>query len=247
MKMHLAASLLAIPLLGAGVRAESPATQPAAALHDDQYFQSLLARLADSNFATREAAEGELSHLTIDDRPALEKLLAQATSEEVKARLTARLHDMDDELATSPSLLALDIHDASIYDVARALSAATRTTINVLPAERPARPAPPPRPGRPATRPKPPGPEDYRFSLISPRISFWDAIRALSLQHPVHFNNMLGDMTLVLAEQDNVNQPLRDHWTHTGSFALVPIDMRRTDIPPVDKQDTGPAGQIDLT
>ncbi|MGN6367702.1 MAG: hypothetical protein ACTHN5_05530 [Phycisphaerae bacterium] len=208
---------------------DTPATLPApsstqAARHDQAFIQSLIARLAAPDFSTREIAQKEAQDLTVADLPTLNSLLDSAACLEARIRLAGRLRELEDEQTLAPPGFALNLQNATVDEVAQALTDATGVTIDSWPPKRPARIFARMPGNAPARVILPNGP---RFNFSSPRVSFWEAIRELSRQHPlcVDVTRANRNLTLCLQSHAGTSFVLRNCWTHVGGFALIPVRL----------------------
>ncbi|MCL2647301.1 MAG: hypothetical protein FWD61_09900 [Phycisphaerales bacterium] len=108
-------------------------TPPATQAATDPKWNDLLSRLGADDFKTRDTAQKELAKQPISERPLLKKLADQATDAEIKARLQARLAEMDEELALNPPPVSLDLKDATLREAFEELSKQTGLTIKGWP------------------------------------------------------------------------------------------------------------------
>jgi hypothetical protein len=99
--------------------AAQPATVPA---EDLARWQPIVAKLASEDFAQRQQAQKELDKARMKDRPTLKALAEAATDAEVKARLLKRYEDIEEEAATNPPPISIDVKDAPLSTVVDALN-----------------------------------------------------------------------------------------------------------------------------
>jgi hypothetical protein len=117
------------PAPGARVPASAPAAPPTAAeapatipAEDLARWQPTVTKLASEDFAERQAAQKELDKARMRDRPTLKALAEAATDAEVKARLLKRYEDIEEEAATNPPPISIDVKDAPLSTVVDALN-----------------------------------------------------------------------------------------------------------------------------
>jgi hypothetical protein len=192
--MRLAPFLL-LALLPATALAQS--TSRAAPLTDSA-VQSLLTDLANDDYSIRGDAQKRLDQFSYKQRELLLHLAAQATDEEVKARLAARLQAIDEQLALNPPPISLDLQDATLAQVAAALSRETGFVFESSSDE-----------------------SASRFTLHVTDQPFCEVLRQLCLQHPLAYD--AGTRGPRLSEGANA---MRDLFVQ-GSFAIAPLSIER--------------------
>ncbi len=103
------------------IAGEPPAAAPtSAATAPDVDIAALIHNLGSSDFEAREAAQRQLESVGWQHRAMLAKLVETQSDAEVKARLQARLLQIDEQLAVDPPPIALHLKNASINQVAAA-------------------------------------------------------------------------------------------------------------------------------
>ncbi|HEY4329885.1 MAG TPA: hypothetical protein VGN88_09125, partial [Phycisphaerae bacterium] len=128
-------------------------------------MQAIIEQLGDKDFAVRQKAQAGLEGLPLSQRDELAKLIEKTTDEEVKARLTEHLGKMDERIAIDPPGISVELVDAPMEEVAKALSKATGTTI--LPSSTWSA---------------------SKYTLKATNQPFWEVMRQLEHQQPVWIN-----------------------------------------------------------
>ncbi len=146
----------------------------------DARWGDLLGRLESAEYAVRAAAQAELKKVPYDQQDRLKKLAAETKSAEVRAALEARVEEIKEQLAVDPPGISLSVKDATLADVAKALSDATGT---VVPSWPPARMG---------------GQSGERFTLEAVREPYWDVFCKLSAQHGLQLQQQQ-QLTLIIA------------------------------------------------
>ena len=143
-----------------------PATAPTSqAALDPARLPALIQRLGNPDFAQREAAQKELDQATWRDLDILQSAADATTDPEIKARLSARIAGISENLAFNPSPISLELKNASLREVADALGKALHVKFEV-------------RDGfAPGLEP--------RFTLSAKDQSFWEVFCALSRQRSI--------------------------------------------------------------
>jgi hypothetical protein len=88
-------------------------------------------RLGSEDFGEREAGQRELAGAGVRERPVIRALAEGAGDPEVRARLMKRWMELGEEEALDPPAISLDVRDATMTELAGALSKATGLAIGV--------------------------------------------------------------------------------------------------------------------
>lgn len=110
--------------------ATSPTTQSAAM---EQTLDQLIPDLGASDSATRQAASERLNQLPFTALPALRQRLSKISDPETAARLQALIEKLEEDQTLSPTLITLDVKNASIDDVIDALTKQTPYPVKIWP------------------------------------------------------------------------------------------------------------------
>jgi hypothetical protein len=108
--------------------AASPATQP-----DPTQWAALLAQLTNDDFAIREAGQRELNKIGYRQLDFLRRAAETATDLEIKGRLATRVNAIEEDLATNPPPISVELKDATIADVADEVSRALGIKFDTYP------------------------------------------------------------------------------------------------------------------
>lgn len=153
-------------------QASAPSSQPAAVdLGDPAAARRLLAELEDKDPAVRERGQKELDAMPAGAWKELRTLADTATDAETKARMLARVGEMQDFLCLNPTLVSLALKDASLQEVGAALGDKLGVAVGVSAFGADAK---------------------DRFTLDVKDVPFWEAVRRLNEQHRVTFYMAMG-------------------------------------------------------
>ena len=168
----------------------------------DARWGELLGRLESAEYAERAAARAELEKVPIEEQDRLKKLAAATKSAEVRAVLEGRLEEMKEQLAVDPPAISISVKDATLAEVAKALSDATGAS---LPSWPPAGMG---------------GPQRDRFTLEAVREPYWDVFCKLSAQHGLQLQQQQ-QPTLMMT------QPGWQRCVRAGGVAIFPGAITR--------------------
>ncbi len=135
-----------------------PADDPAFA-----HWKEVAQRLGSPQFTDREATQLELEKIGYESRETLAKMAEAQTDPEVKARLLARVEQIDEQLALDPPPISLHVKNAKPADLALALGKALGQKLTANPAL------------------------NTPYTLDVDNVPFWEAYAALSRQTPLSF------------------------------------------------------------
>jgi hypothetical protein len=152
---------LAAPAIGAPpVISASPLASPSASQPDAGRWADTLRRLAASDFAQREAAQKDLDQLGWHQLDFLRASANDVRDPEIKARLTARVTAIEEDLAVNPPPLNITLKNANLAEVAAALSNALGMQLDYVPTK-----------------------AETLFTLRAENQPFWEIFTELSRQH----------------------------------------------------------------
>ena len=151
--------------MGMGRAALAQVPAGTAIANDDDYWKGLEERLGSADAGVKAGAITELAQVPWQGRGRLQQMLDRSGDDTVKAALEARLEGIEEQLATDPPPISLEVHAAHLPEVVRALQAATGVTMRAWP------------------------PEENQsaavYTLVAKEQPFWDIFTALSAQHPL--------------------------------------------------------------
>jgi hypothetical protein len=189
----------------AATRATQPTTAPTAATQPDPaQWAALLAQLSNDNFQTREAAQRELDKLDYQHLDFLRRAAETTTDLEIKSRLTLHIRALEDELASNPPPISVNLKDASIADLADEFSKALGIKLD---------PYPPRNQGADA---------NSYYNLSAVNRPFWEVFLTLARQRPFGFYNN-GNQTM-LSTQTGQNITFG---TVNGPLLVYPTSLTR--------------------
>lgn len=135
---------------------------------DEAWRRALLQQLGASDFAQREAAQKQLDMMSWRDLDWLRQAVRTGTDAEVRARLAARVAAIEEEVASNPPPVSLELKGASFDVMVDALSRITGTRLDSRP-------------------PRVPVPENYVYTLSAHEEPFWQVFQKLSAQDGFRF------------------------------------------------------------
>ncbi|HEY4328986.1 MAG TPA: hypothetical protein VGN88_04560, partial [Phycisphaerae bacterium] len=174
-----------------------PATSPAAI---DPSWMDMIKALGDDDFSRRQAAQEQLDKTTWRDLEILHRLTDSAADAEVKARLSARMETIKDELAVNPPTLTLDFKEIPFFEVGEKLSQQMGITIDTS-----------------ANGPR----INDLFSIHAVDKPFWEVFMALSRQNGLILQNSSSRPLLYRQE------PGWRNGTVAGPVAIFPQSINR--------------------
>lgn len=207
MKKHVLAAALILAALVGATRANPPTASAAApasqaAAPDQAHWQATIKQLGADDFATRDAAQKDLDQMTWRQLDVLRQAAADAGDPEVKARLTARVAAIEEDLAINPPPITLEFKDATTADVADALSKALGIKLDVWPPHNMG--------------------ENSLFTLSAREKPFWEVFMQLSRQHGLSLQDMGNRAALTTQGGQG--------WSHgvvVGPVAIFPQSITR--------------------
>jgi hypothetical protein len=176
----------------------APATQPAPAAQPDESWSTLLRQLGADDFAQRDAAQKQLDQTTWRELPRLQQFADAATDAEVKARLADRIRVIQEDLAVNPPPISIELHNASLSQVAAALSKALGVPLESQ------------------------GATDESYTLSATDKPFWEIFLALSRQHPLALQDNGASLNLIRQSNGMTNGFIQ------GPIAIFPTSLTRT-------------------
>jgi hypothetical protein len=138
----------------------------------------VLRELGSADFAARDAGQQSLERARAADHDELARLAAGASDAEVKARLQARVTELEEEAATDPPPISMEVEDASCQEMLAALNKAVGGTIVV--------------PKFFGQRAMGRSPGDDHYTLKATKQSFWSVFLSLSNQHEFGLSPQFG-------------------------------------------------------
>ena len=210
----LAAALLAASVaVAADIPPTAPATLPATRpqLTPEQQalgekIDALLPQLSAGTFTVRDAARKQLDQLGLPALPLLRQRLPGLHDPEAAARVTARIQALEEEDALNPTLVTLDIKDASIDDVVDALAKAVPFPVNRWPDSGFG------------------GRDAQNLTLHVENQPFWQVIAKISSQQPLRPMFMGGDQTGV---RFHIGAAFPHRVVCSGAFAVAATSLNR--------------------
>jgi hypothetical protein len=112
-------------VLGMGMCAAGFGQVTSAPASDAARWGELAGQLSSEDFAKRSAAQKALGRAGFKDRELLAALAAESVDPEVKARLLARVGELDDQGAVEPALLAVHVEKVGLKEAMGELSRVT--------------------------------------------------------------------------------------------------------------------------
>ncbi len=174
-----------------------PTTKPALI----PQYGNLLQRLGEPEFEVREQAQKELAAISWEQRPLLVQLLAISHDGEIRGRITKRINEIDEQLATDPPPISLELQEATFDKTIKALKKATHANLDVWPD----------------------GSDQSQgtFTIKARQQPFWKIFLDLSNQHPLSLQDYMGFKIMQ-------NQAGLRHGVIAGGFAVFPTSLTRT-------------------
>jgi hypothetical protein len=182
-----------------------PATAPATNPANDPVLRRLLDRLADADYEVRTAAQKDLDAIPAEQRDLIVKLAEAATDPEARARLQKRIDTIDEQAATNPPPISLDLHDASFSDMVDALKKATGANIQQWPDR-----------GFPGGM--------RTFTIHAVKEPFWKVFMDLSNQQPLSLQPGWNERFKIMGQQ----LPGLRRGVVTDGFAVFPLSITRS-------------------
>jgi hypothetical protein len=146
--------------------AASPTTQPASAPPD---LQPILKGLSADDWLTREQAQTRLQQLDNNARPLLLSVMRETKDDDVRSRLEAAIHTIEDNSKTSPTLVSASLKHVTAREAFKEIAKQAGVRVDVSDLERE---------------------DEPRFSMdITPR-PFWQAVRDLCLKTSLQIDSL---------------------------------------------------------
>ena len=174
MKRHSLVATAVFLVFGGGALCHPPSPTPASAPIDPTRWPALIQQLGAEDFAQRQAAQKELDQTTWRQLAALQKFADAAIDPEIKARLTARLAALQEDIAANPPPISVNFKDATLTEVADTLSKALGIKLHIN--------------GVGA---------NVRYTLSATDKPFWEVFLALSRQYGLSLQDMGGQLCLM--------------------------------------------------
>jgi hypothetical protein len=151
--------------------------------------------LGSTDFARRDAAQRQLESLPPAQVELVRSLAAGAKDAEVKARLDARISEMEVWTLLHPPGISLNVTHATLEEVAAALGSQLGPTVQVETSETPRKPTNLRQVGAaaaPAASQAAPAQAKPRYTLRTDKAPFWKVMDALNRQSPLDIESDMG-------------------------------------------------------
>jgi hypothetical protein len=180
--------------------ADPPATQPA----QQKEIKPIIEKLAAEDFPTRNSAQAQMEQLDSTARPMLLAVMKETKDDDVRTRIEAALHKIDDNGKTAPTFVALDLKDVTARQAFAELARQGNVRIDVSDLEREHEP---------------------RFSIDLSQRPFWQAMRELCVKTGLQ-PEMRGDPPQIVIDSLPTRWSNRPASVH-GPFLVVADRLER--------------------
>jgi len=182
--------------------AAPPTTQPAPVPGAE--LQPILKGLAADDWLTREQAQTRLGQMDTNARPLLLSVMRETKDDDVRSRLEAAIHTIDDNSKTSPTLVSASLKNVTAREAFKEIAKQAGVRIDVSDLERE---------------------DEPRFSMEITRRPFWQAVRDLCLKTRLQ-PDIRGEPPQVVIDSLPTrwcNRPVSSH----GPFLVVAARIER--------------------
>lgn len=169
----------------------------------------LVSQLASDTWRDRQKAQNELVRFGDDAVPALVDVLNHTKDDELRTRARAALAQIEENRATGPSTITIDLPDATVDEVVKELGKQARATLSLNNMN-----------GNPVL--------SARKAFKVERVSFWGAVREIDRVfgiRPVEWGN---DQAMTFVPGNMGNNPLGSPSIEHGPFMIVAVGANLT-------------------